>query len=102
MIRADFPETAVKSEILMGTPTLESIETGPSPREILPNAQTIGAIAGAVWRHLQSNGKTSVIRLKSEIQCSATALHLALGWLLREDKVEFLNEKGHLMARLKE
>lgn len=81
---------------------LESIEYGAPSRETPPDAQTVGTVAGSVWRFLQTKGKTSVIRLKSEIRCSATDLHLALGWLLREGKVEFMNESGHLMARLKE
>jgi hypothetical protein len=85
----------------MRTTVLESLDRG-DIRESLPTPQTVGAVAGEVWRCLRAGGKTSVIRLKSEVRCSATVLHLSLGWLLREDKVEFSNEKGQLMVRLKE
>lgn len=65
------------------------------------NAYAIGSVAGSVWNYLNANGAASVIKLKSEISCTATILHLALGWLLREDKIELSREKGHLMVKLK-
>lgn len=61
----------------------------------------IGACAGSVWNFLNTKGKTSVIRLKFELRCSATVLYLALGWLLKEEKINFSVEKGQLNVSLK-
>lgn len=90
-------ESSVKEEksdsgLSVGPDGLE----GPSP-----SSHFIGLLSGLIWNYLNLNGKTSVIQLKSELLCSATHLHLALGWLLREDKIEFSKEKGHLLVQLK-
>lgn len=67
-----------------------------------PSAKGIGLHAGMIWQHIHSNGTTSIIQLKADLSCTATVLHLALGWLLREDKIELLREKGQLLVRLKD
>ena len=67
----------------------------------LPSTELIGSIAGRIWIHLNLQGRTSVLKLKSEIPCSAALLHLSLGWLLREDKVRFSKKNGSLFVELK-
>lgn len=63
--------------------------------------ESVGILAGQIWHYLNSNGKTSVVKLKSELLSTATYTHLALGWLLREGKIEFLTESGDLIVQLK-
>lgn len=67
-----------------------------------PSNHSIGDYAGLIWNYLNSNGSTSIIKLKSEINCSASLVHLALGWLTREGKVEFKKNNGHLYVNLTE
>jgi hypothetical protein len=61
----------------------------------------IGETAGKAWQYLDANGQTSLIKLKSELSCTAGLMHLALGWLLREEKIELSRDRGHLFAKLK-
>ncbi len=56
--------------------------------------EQIGINAGRVWTYLTDNGPTTIIKLKSALEVSSGQLHLALGWLSREDKIE-LTEHGH-------
>ena len=54
----------------------------------------IGVNAGRVWNYLTDNGPTTIIKLKSVLEVSNGQLHLALGWLSREDKIDMI-EHGH-------
>jgi len=54
----------------------------------------IGVAAGRVWQYLCDNGPATIIKLKSALEVSNGHLHLALGWLSREDKIE-LTEHGN-------
>ena len=56
--------------------------------------EQIGTDAGRVWHYLAENGPTTIIKLKSVLEVSNGQLHLALGWLSRENKIE-LTEHGH-------
>ena len=51
--------------------------------------ETIGITAGQVWDYLSQNGPATIIKLKSHLEVSNTALCLALGWLAREEKIAF-------------
>ena len=75
-------------------------ESGNGAHEI-PSCESIGSNAGRVWTYLNLHGRTSILKLKSEIQSSASLLHLSLGWLLREDKVRFSRKNGALFVELK-
>ena len=49
---------------------------------------TVGTLAGAVWTALNENGTLNAKDLKKVAKIKADKdLYLALGWLLREDKV---------------
>jgi hypothetical protein len=48
----------------------------------------IGVAAGEIWRYLSENVETTPIKIKASLGMSSTTLYLALGWLLREDKVD--------------
>lgn len=64
--------------------------------------QEIGIIAGKIWNYLNNkNDFTEVLELKFELQLSNTDLYLALGWLAREDKIDFLVQENSLKVKLK-
>lgn len=49
----------------------------------------VGTLAGAVWTVLNENGALNTKDLKKAAKVKTDKdLYLALGWLLREDKVE--------------
>jgi hypothetical protein len=48
----------------------------------------IGTVAGQVWEYLDKHESATALKLKSELGISNGMLHLALGWLAREDKIE--------------
>ncbi|MEE1309520.1 MAG: winged helix-turn-helix domain-containing protein [Bacteroidaceae bacterium] len=49
----------------------------------------VGTLAGAVWTALNENGPLNTKDLKKAAKVKTDKdLYLALGWLLREDKVE--------------
>lgn len=47
----------------------------------------IGLTAGDIWRHLDTNGTTSLSQLKVKLDWSETLILMGIGWLAREDKV---------------
>jgi len=57
----------------------------------------IGSTAGKVWSFLDVAGSADLIQIKSELGISNALLHLALGWLLRENKVLITNS-GHVVT----
>ena len=67
----------------------------------IPDTKTVGETAGIIWNYLYANGSASLIKLKSDAGLSAGKLHLGLGWLLKEDKVEFLTRNSQVWVKLK-
>ena len=61
----------------------------------------VGETAGQVWRLLSSEGPQTVSQLKKKVDGKGELLSMALGWLAREDKIEFLAEKKALRVQLK-
>ena len=57
----------------------------------------IGSTAGKVWSFLNVVGSADLIQIKSELGISNTLLHLALGWLSRENKIIITNS-GHVVT----
>ena len=51
--------------------------------------EQIGEMAGYVWKQLSQQGPMTVNRLKDSVGVSPDLLHQALGWLAREDKLNF-------------
>ena len=50
--------------------------------------EKVGLLAGAVWTALNENGTMTVKELKKAAKLkSDKELYLAMGWLLREDKL---------------
>jgi Winged helix-turn-helix domain (DUF2582) len=55
--------------------------------------QEIGETAGKVWNLLQRNGKASLPTVERGVQSPKPVVHMAIGWLAREGKVELRQEK---------
>ena len=63
--------------------------------------ENIGSIAGAVWHYLEGNDKVSVTKLAREIGEKERAVLMALGWLAREDKLDFEKRGNGIYITLK-
>ncbi len=61
----------------------------------------IGETAGQVWRLLDTTGPQTVVQLKKKLNSDAELLNYALGWLAREDKIEFQPDKKTYRVQLK-
>ena len=63
---------------------------------------TVGTLAGAVWTALNENGALNAKDLKKVAKIKTDKeLFLALGWLLREDKVEVAEADKVMTVTLK-
>lgn len=60
----------------------------------------IGTNAGKIWNLLDESGKLSVKEIKAKLNLTEKEVYLALGWLAREDKLIFTENKKELMVVL--
>lgn len=51
--------------------------------------EQIGMAAGSVWLYLTDNGPTTLSALKKAIDQPGDLIAAAVGWLAREEKLEF-------------
>lgn len=56
--------------------------------------EQIGTLAGIVWRTLNEKGKLSFEELQHETLLDSESVSTAIGWLAREDKIEFDEQNG--------
>lgn len=64
--------------------------------------EIIGTNAGAVWNALTENGALSTKELKKAAKIKTDKeLYLAMGWLLREDKLNVVEEGKEITVSLK-
>ena len=56
---------------------------------------TIGDAAGKVWQYLDQNGTASVTKITNETEISKNDMQRAIGWLLKEDKLN-IEVKGRI------
>lgn len=61
----------------------------------------IGDNAGRVWKALHDRGPANLSALKKVAKLDDRQLYLALGWLAREGKVTFKQEKTQILVSLK-
>lgn len=54
--------------------------------------EKIGLLAGKVWQILAKNGETSLPQLPKMLKEKEASVYQALGWLAREDKVNYRTE----------
>lgn len=65
------------------------------------NVAEIGDTAGRIWNYLNAHGKSSVSAVEKAAKAPKRQVHMALGWLAREDKIELLEESRGLYVSLK-
>lgn len=64
--------------------------------------EKVGTLAGNVWTALNENGTMNSKDLKKAAKIKTDKeLYLALGWLLREDKVDVVEKEKSLSIALK-
>jgi len=55
-------------------------------------SEEIGLLAGKIWNFLNAKGEISVLLLKTKLGVPSSLLYLALGWLMREQKIYIKQE----------
>ncbi len=50
---------------------------------------SIGDAAGKIWKYLDKNGEASVSKITKETGLSRNEVQRAIGWLAKEDKLNF-------------
>jgi hypothetical protein len=69
---------------------------------VLAMSQTqIGETAGSIWQILSKQGPLTFAALMDEINAPQSLFFMAIGWLSREDKLEFEPSGGDYALRLK-
>jgi hypothetical protein len=63
--------------------------------------EEIGTAAGEIWDLLNEKSELSISGVVSEINASQSIAYMALGWLAREDKLEFVKKSRGVFVRLK-
>jgi hypothetical protein len=61
----------------------------------------VGEAAGKVWHTLKEDGELSTAQLKKKTGADDKTLWMALGWLAREDKLNFNQVKNTLKVSLR-
>jgi hypothetical protein len=60
----------------------------------------IGETAGAVWGALSKDGPLTFAALMEEVNAPQSLFFMAIGWLSREEKLEFESAGGDYLVRL--
>jgi len=63
--------------------------------------EEIGKVAGEIWHLLKERVELSISGVVSEINSSQSTAYMGLGWLAREDKLEFVKKSRGVFVRLK-
>lgn len=50
--------------------------------------EAIGEAAGKIWHYLNDNGAASVSKIATETGLGKNEMQRAIGWLLKEDKLD--------------
>lgn len=93
------PATAKKSTAKSTTKAATNGEAS-TAATALGNHQ-IGETAGAVWNYLTGKEKVSLATIKKDLRVSSELLLAAVGWLAREDKLEFAGSGSSVKISLR-
>jgi len=63
--------------------------------------ENIGLIAGEVWRYLNAEGPKSLAAITRSINQPDVMVHMAIGWLAREGKLDFNKTPRGVIISLK-
>ena len=61
---------------------------------------TIGEMAGRVWKTLGEKEEVAVSKLPQILKEKGEIVYQALGWLAKEDKIEFRKKEGKTFVSL--
>lgn len=61
----------------------------------------VGEAAGLIWQAVDSQGSLKVTALKKQLKLNDMILHMSLGWLAREDKIEMTASGRTFLVQLK-
>ena len=61
----------------------------------------IGRTAGEIWHLLKERGEMSLSGVVMALSTSQSTAYMALGWLAREEKLEFVKKQRGIFVRLK-
>lgn len=64
--------------------------------------EEIGETAGKIWEILKKKGEINVAQLPRLLNKKSAMVHQGLGWLAREDKVEYQIKAGKTFVSLTE
>ena len=64
------------------------------------STREIGATAGKVWKALHSQGEMSVSALKKAVGRKDAVVDWAIGWLAREDKINYATKRNEVLVSL--
>lgn len=62
----------------------------------------IGKTAGKVYEFLRENEETSITGIAENVQGSRSTVYMAIGWLAREENLEFNTENRGTRISLRE
>lgn len=62
----------------------------------------IGETAGKIWNLLEEKGEVNISQLPRLLNEKSVIVHQAVGWLAREDKIEYRTEAGKTHLSLTE
>ncbi len=62
--------------------------------------EKVGETAGAIWMYLNDQERVAITKLPKALQVKQTIAYQALGWLAREDKIEYQTEGNVTYIRL--
>ncbi len=60
----------------------------------------IGYVAGNIWQQLERKGEMTPRKLSTATKENSDVVYLALGWLARENKIEFQPTKSTFRVKL--
>lgn len=60
----------------------------------------IGYVAGNIWQQLERKGEMTPRKLSTATKENSDVVYLALGWLARENKIEFHPTKSTFRVKL--
>jgi hypothetical protein len=60
----------------------------------------IGEAAGRIWQYLAAYGEATLPQLQRGTTLPERLLHMGVGWLAREEKLCFVQERGILKLSL--
>ncbi len=57
---------------------------------------TIGEAAGQIWQYLHTHGEATLRQLQRGTRLTERFMHMGIGWLAREGKLAFRQDRGVL------